>query len=88
MVGKRYGRIRYRIPGAKRKSLEGSLAVAVAAGLGAHAIAPWLGVAVSGPTAIAAGVVAATAEAASPRATDNALVPLAVWAFLRSVIVV
>ncbi len=78
-IGRRFGRHRFRVPGAKTKSLEGSLAVALFAALGV-ALAAWHFDAQLGLAAILAlGVVAAIAEALAPRSTDNLIVPAAVW---------
>lgn len=82
LVGRRFGKHHFRAPGGKRKSYEGSITVAVAAALGIA-----LASACFGPLSIAvivvAGVVAALAEALSPRGSDNAIVPITVWLFLR-----
>ena len=84
-AGRRFGRVRYAVPWGKPKSLEGSLAVAVGAAAGAAAAAWWLGAPMAAWLAVAAGVVAALAEAAAPRAGDNLLVPAAVWMLLSLV---
>jgi dolichol kinase len=78
-IGRAFGRHRYRAPGAKMKSLEGSVAVFLAATAGAFlamhlchrdiAVLPLLGL----------GLVASVAEALAPRGTDNLLIPIAVW---------
>jgi dolichol kinase len=78
-VGRRFGRIHYRAPGGKRKSVEGSLTVALGAAAAALAAARVLGTPLDLTRAVAAGVGAAAAEAAAPRGTDNALVPGAAW---------
>jgi dolichol kinase len=83
VVGRRFGRVRYRAPGGKPKSLEGSLAVAAGATVAAMVVSAWLGAPLAAGTAVAAGLVAAAVEAAAPRGTDNLLVPAAVWLFLR-----
>jgi CDP-diglyceride synthetase len=80
LVGRRWGRTRYRLPWAKPKTLEGSLAVAVFSGVGILLAAWRFGVTV-GPGALVAGAIAAAlAESVSPRSLDNLTVPLAVWA--------
>lgn len=80
LIGRRFGRRHYRVPGAKTKSLEGTLAVAVSSG-GAVAFAGlWLGAPVAVPLVVVAALVAAFVEAVSPRASDNVLLPLAVFA--------
>lgn len=82
VVGRRFGRHHFSVPGAKRKSIEGSLAVAAAAGLAVFIASAWYGAGAGALTILLAGLVAALAEAAAPRATDNVLVPLAVWLLL------
>jgi len=85
LVGRRFGTHFFRAPGGKRKSLEGSLTVAVMSALGVLVASRWLGVHASITTIIGAGLVAAVAEGASPRGTDNAIVPAAVWIVLRAI---
>jgi dolichol kinase len=67
------------VPWAKTKSVEGTLVVAVLAALGTAMAALLSGVPLSLGRVVAAGLAAAVAEAVAPRATDNVLVPLAVW---------
>ncbi len=82
LVGRRFGRLRYRVPGGKTKTLEGSVTVALGAGLAAAIVTSWYQT-LPGPDGIPeACAVAAIAEALAPRGTDNLLVPLAVWAWL------
>ena len=78
-VGRRFGRLRFRFPWGKHKSVEGSLAVAILSAVGAAAAAAWLGAPMPPLVSAAVGIVAALAEAAAPRAGDNLLVPAAVW---------
>jgi phytol kinase len=78
-VGRRFGRHHFRAPGGKRKSVEGSLTVAVMAMAGAMLAAAVLGGSLGTARILFAGVVATTAEAAAPRGTDNAVVPACVW---------
>jgi dolichol kinase len=81
-VGRRFGRVRFRVPGGKRKSLEGSLTVAAGAVLGAL-VAGWrFGAPVDVGSALAVGGIAAVAEGLSPRGSDNLLLPAAAWAGL------
>ncbi len=81
-VGLRWGRHRFRVPWAKAKSLEGTAAVALMAAVGVR-LAAWLfDVPVGAGHALLTGLVAAAVEAVSPRATDNVLLPAAVWAEL------
>ena len=79
LVGREWGKHRYRVPWAKTKSVEGTLVVAVLGALGAAIAGPWFGVPLSVGRVLGAGLAAAVAEAVAPRATDNVLVPLAVW---------
>ncbi|HUM13536.1 MAG TPA: hypothetical protein VLT82_21495 [Myxococcaceae bacterium] len=79
LVGRRWGKHRYRLPWAKTKSLEGSLVVAVLAALGTAMAGLLFGVPLSASRILGAGLAAAVAEAVAPRATDNVLVPLVVW---------
>ena len=67
------------MPWAKTKSMEGTLVVAVFAAVGAAIAGVWFGVPLPWARVAAACVAAAVAEAVAPRATDNLLVPLAVW---------
>jgi dolichol kinase len=79
-VGRRYGKRYFRAPGGKRKSFEGSLAVALAAALGVW-LAGWrFGAEVPLLLALGLGMAAALAEAVAPRGTDNFVVPATVWA--------
>jgi dolichol kinase len=79
LVGRLRGRHRYRVPWAKTKSVEGTVVVAAFAALGAALAAFAFGVPVSVGRLVGAGLAAAVAESVAPRATDNLLVPLAVW---------
>jgi dolichol kinase len=83
-VGRRYGARFFRAPGGKQKSLEGSLTVGVMAALGVALASSWFGADVSVVTIVLAGAIAAIAEAAAPRGTDNAILPACVWLFLRA----
>jgi dolichol kinase len=79
LVGRLWGRHRYRVPWAKTKSVQGSLAVALLAALGTAMAASLFDAPISVARMLGAGLAAAVAEALAPRATDNVLVPLAVW---------
>ncbi len=83
-LGLAFGRHRFRVPGGKYKSLEGALAVAVFSSLGVLVARAWFSAPLGLPAAALAGLIAAAAEAASPRATDNVVVPACVWAFLAA----
>jgi dolichol kinase len=82
-IGRRFGRLHFTAPGGKRKSLEGSLAVAVAAAAGGWIASTYFQVTPSLQTLLAIGLIASVAEALAPRASDNLLVPAAVSVFLR-----
>ena len=82
-MGRRVGRHRFQLPWAKAKSLEGTATVAALAAAGAVVAATWFRGPVDPARALAVGAVAALAEAAAPRASDNLLVPAAVWGLLR-----
>jgi dolichol kinase len=77
--GRRLGRHSFSVPGGKRKSLEGSAAVALFAAAGVALAGAYFGEPVALGRTVILGVLASFAEALSPRATDNLLVPLAVW---------
>ncbi len=81
-VGLRFGRHRFRLPGAKPKSLEGTLAVALMAGVGISLAARCFHAPLSPGLLVASALLAAAVEAISPRASDNLLLPAAVWAAL------
>lgn len=82
-VGRRFGRRPLRVPFGKTKSWEGAAAVTAFSAAGAWIALGWYG-APAGPLLVAgAGVVAGLAEALAPRATDNLLVPAAVFFWLR-----
>jgi len=78
-VGRRFGRHCFTAPGGKTKSLEGSVAVALASAMGV-AIAAWrFDQAIASLAVAGIGVGAAVAEALSPRGLDNAIVPAVGW---------
>ena len=79
LVGRRWGRVHYRVPWGKTKSVNGSAMVFVCAALATDVAGTLFGVPVAGGRVFVAGLAAALAEALAPRATDNLLVPLAVW---------
>jgi dolichol kinase len=84
-VGLAFGKRRYRFPGGKQKSLEGSCTVALFSTVGVALAARWYSVPLGPGLAVLAGVVAALAEAASPRATDNLVLPACVFGVLAFV---
>ena len=79
LVGRTWGRHRFRVPWAKTKSAEGALVVAGLAAVGTVMAGLLFGVPLSVGRVLGAALAAAVAEALAPRATDNVLVPLAVW---------
>jgi dolichol kinase len=78
-VGLAFGRHRFRVPGGKTKSLEGSLAVAVFSSVGVLLAARWFSVPLGFGVTVLAGLLAALAEALAPRATDNVDLPASVF---------
>jgi len=81
-VGLRFGRASFRVPGAKGKSLVGTLVVALFSALGVALAAHWFEAPVGTMTLVAAGLVAALAEALAPRGSDNVVLPAAVFGML------
>lgn len=81
-IGKRFGRHFFSAPGGKRKSFEGSLAVATLAAVGVALAAAVFAVPLALGTLLAAAAIAALAEALAPAGTDNLVIPAAVFAFL------
>lgn len=81
-VGLAFGRHHYRFPGGKTKSLEGSLVVALFSTVGVLLAARVFSASIPLGLAVLAGVVAAVAEAVSPRATDNLILPACVFGVL------
>jgi dolichol kinase len=82
-VGRRFGRRVLRVPFGKPKSWEGAAAVTAFAAAGVWLALRWYGAPAGVVLVAGAGVVAGIAEALAPRATDNLLVPAAVFAWLR-----
>lgn len=78
-AGVHFGKRRYRFPWAKPKSLEGTVVVALGAALGVSLAAAFFGGEVTLTRVLVASAIAGLIEAASPRASDNLLLPLAVW---------
>jgi dolichol kinase len=78
-VGRRFGTRRFRVPGGKHKSVEGSLTVALFATVGVFLAAWRFGESISLPAAAGLGVGAALGEAVAPRGTDNVVVPALVF---------
>ncbi len=84
LVGRRFGRLRYRVPGAKEKSLEGSVTVALFTALALLAVGGWYGRPFGVGAIVVASLAASAAEAIAPRASDNVLLPAAVFAALSA----
>ena len=84
LLGRICGRHWFAAPGAKRKSVEGSLSVAAFSALAVVLAMLRFGVPIA-PLPVALAAVAATAaEALAPEGTDNLLVPAAVWLVLTA----
>ena len=82
-VGSLLGRRTYQLPWAKSKTWLGSVAVVAGTVAGLYALSAWTGASFEPWWVVAgAGVVAAVAEGAAPRGTDNLLVPAAVLGWL------
>lgn len=80
LVGRRFGRRSYSTRLGKRKTLLGSVAVAVFAAAGVLASAALFGVALGAWPVLLLSLVAAGTEGLAPRGSDNLAVPAAVWA--------
>jgi len=78
-VGRALGDHHYRAPGAKQKSIEGSIVVMLGATAGALIAAQLFGAPLHLGGAVIIGLVAALAEAFSPSGTDNLVLPIAVF---------
>lgn len=81
-VGLAFGRRHYRVLGGKAKSLEGSFVVALFSTAGVLLAARVFSASIPLGVAVLAGGVAALAEAVSPRATDNVVLPGCVFGVL------
>lgn len=81
-IGRRFGRHFYAAPGGKRKSVEGSVAVALLCMAAVALAAARFGVCPGAGAIALAGVCGALAEAIAPAGTDNVLLPAAVWLVL------
>jgi phytol kinase len=78
-VGRSFGRHHYQVSGAKRKSLEGSITVLLAAVAGAWLAAQLFDREVGILVLLVLGCVASVTEAVAPRSSDNLMIPLTVW---------
>jgi len=85
LIGRRYGRRWFAAPGAKRKSLEGSVAVAAFSSLAVLLSMLRFSVPLAALPLVLGGIVASAAEALSPAGTDNLFVPASVWLTLSAV---
>jgi dolichol kinase len=83
-VGRRFGRHLFTAPFAKTRSLEGSAAVSVLAMAGIALAAAVLGASPGALAVALAGLAAGVAEAVAPRASDNVLLPVAVYVVLSA----
>lgn len=78
-AGRRFGKLGYRTPWGKRKTLVGSVVVALASGLGALLAAHLFDTTLRVTSFVVVGIVAAVAEAMAPKTGDNLVVPAVVW---------
>jgi len=78
LVGRRFGRRRFRLPWSKAKTWEGTAAVFLFSALGIVLAQAALSLPVRWEAAALLGAVSAAAEAVAPRASDNVVVPAAV----------
>lgn len=83
MVGRRFGRHFFKSPGAKCKSLEGSLTVFALSSVGAWVAAWVLEVDIHPLLAFGLGACSAVTEAVAPGGSDNVLVPTTVFLVAR-----
>jgi len=84
LIGRRYGRHSFVAPGAKRKTFEGTAAVALFSAIAVALALLRFGAPLTVlPVAVAAAA-AALAEALAPEGTDNLLVPASVWLVLTA----
>ncbi len=81
-LGLAFGRHHFHVAAGKRKSLEGAVGVAVFSAVGVWLAMRWFSVPLGPGVAVLAGGVAALAEAVSPRATDNVVLPGCVFVLL------
>lgn len=86
LIGRRFGRRFYSTGLGKRKTFEGSAAVAVFSGVGVLASTALFDVALGPWPLVMLALVAAAAEGLAPRGTDNIAVPAAVWIAAEMVI--
>lgn len=84
LIGRRYGRHGFRTPGAKRKTLEGTAAVALFSAVGVALAMLRFGAPLAILPIVAAAAAAALAEALAPEGTDNLFVPASVWLVLMA----
>ncbi len=78
LAGRKWGRLSYPVLGGKRKTLEGSLAVALLSGLAVCVAAAWFQAPVPAGVVLFTAAAAAVVEGIAPRATDNLALPAVV----------
>jgi phytol kinase len=83
LLGRRFGRHRFKLPWSKFKTWEGTAAVAFFSGLGVAVVLRLLSRPTDWGTIALLGVTSAAAEALAPRAWDNLTVPAAVFGVAR-----
>jgi dolichol kinase len=84
LIGRRYGRHGFATPGAKRKTFEGTAAVAIFSAAGVALAMLRFGAPVAALPVLVASAAAALAEALAPEGTDNLFVPASVWLVLTA----
>ena len=84
LIGRRFGRHWFAAPGAKRKTLEGTAAVAFFSAVAVALALLRFGAPLTVLPIAAAAAAAALAEALAPEGTDNLLVPASVWLVLMA----
>lgn len=78
-AGRRFGRLGYRTPWGKKKTLEGSVVVALASGLGCQLATRLFDATLPITSLVVLGTLSAVAEALAPKTGDNLFVPVVVW---------
>lgn len=82
LIGRRFGRHSFTAPGAKRKTVEGTAAVALFSAVAVALAMLRFGAPVELLPVVAGAAAAAIAEALAPEGTDNLLLPASVWLVL------
>ncbi len=83
LIGSKFGKLKYKIPWSKPKSYLGSTAVFVGSYLAIQMVTWWFNEPLSIASVVIVSAIAAIVEAASPRTSDNLLMPVAVYLALE-----